>query len=298
MTTLKLAYIFQNEDAAFKFAYEGNLLYNGGECKNSPKCRGHYVLGRKNSTQSGLILRCPLCHNTTSIYYNSIFLRSKIPVSTTLHIIYCWAVQMNRELASHECDVSPDCITNYYQACRQACIHWLQVEGQPRIGGDGLTVQIDESVISKRKYNRGRVVKERWIFGGTCKETGERFCLSVPNRKAETLLPLIEDYVEPFSIIHSDCWKAYDKIGELDGCYTHQTVNHSEHFVDPITGAHTQGVERMWREVKRPCRRCEGIMTDDIDGYIAEYQWRYRCKVTMVNAFEEAIFLISGCPYY
>ena len=111
---------------------------------------GHYVLGKKSSTQSGLILRCPICRNTTnSIFYNSIFLRSKLSVSTTLHIIYCWAVQKNRGLAFHECKVSPDCITNY-QACRQACIHWLHVEGQPRIGGEGLTVQIDLDVSLRR----------------------------------------------------------------------------------------------------------------------------------------------------
>lgn len=73
MTTLRLAYIFQNEEAAFKFAYDGNLLYDGGECKNSPQCRGHYVLGKKNSTQSGIILRCPLCHNTTSIFITQFF---------------------------------------------------------------------------------------------------------------------------------------------------------------------------------------------------------------------------------
>lgn len=122
--------------------------------------------------------------------------------------------------------------------------------------------------------------------------------MSVPDRKAETLLPLIEDYIEPMSIIHSDCWKAYDRIDELDGCYVHQTVNHSQNFVDLSTGAHTQGVERMWREFKRPCRRCEGTMTEDIEGYIAGYQWRYRCNVHMNNAFEEAVHLISGCPYY
>lgn len=298
MTTLQLATIFLNEDAAFKFSYEGNLLFDGGQCKNAPQCKGYYIIGRKNTTHNGLILRCPYCRNTTSIFYNSIFLRSKLPVSTALHIIYAWSVQMNRDLASHECHVSPDTITNFYQSCRQACIHWLKVEGQPRIGGEGLTVQIDESVISKRKYNRGRLLKERWIFGGTCTETGERFCVSVPDRKAETLLPLIEDFIEPMSIIHSDCWKGYDRIDELDGCYVHQTVNHTQNFVDPSTGAHTQGVERMWREVKRPCRRCEGIMADDIEGYIAEYQWRYRCKICMNNAFEEAIHLISGCPYY
>ena len=115
----------------------------------------------------------------------------------------------------------------------------------------GHTIQIDISVIIKKKYNLLRVVKKRQIFGGTWKETGECFCLSVPNRKAKSLFPLIEDYVEPFRIIHSDCWKDYNKIDKLDGCYIHQTVNHNEYFV-----------ECLWREIKRQCRRCEGIVKE------------------------------------
>ena len=70
-----------------------------------------------------------------------------------------------------------------------------------------------------------------------------------------TLLQLIQKYVAPGSIIHSDCWKSYDAIDTLPEDYTHLTVNHSENFVDPKTGSNIQTVERMWKEVKRIKRR-------------------------------------------
>ena len=35
-----------------------------------------------------------------------------------------------------------------------------------RFGGPGKIIQIDESVVAKRKYNRGRMIKEKMIFGG------------------------------------------------------------------------------------------------------------------------------------
>lgn len=113
--------------------------------KNNPQSKCQCIIGRKKATQNGLIIQCPKCRNTTCIFYNSIFLWSKLPVSTTLHIIYAWSVQMNRNLV----------FTNFYQAC----IYWLKVEGQPRIGGEAITVNVDETVISKPKYNRGRLIK-------------------------------------------------------------------------------------------------------------------------------------------
>ena len=49
------------------------------------------------------------------------------------------------------------------------------------------------------------------------------------DRSEATLLKHIQDWIEPGTIIVSDCWKAYvnlDKYG-----YTHKTVNHSVEFV-------------------------------------------------------------------
>jgi hypothetical protein len=52
----------------------------------------------------------------------------------------------------------------------------------------------------------------------------------------------------PGSIIISDMWRAYDLI---PADYQHLTVNHSLHFVDPDTGAHTNTIEATWNAIKR-----------------------------------------------
>ena len=39
------------------------------------------------------------------------------------------------------------------------------------------------------------------------------------------------------SVIYSDEWRAYSGIPAIVGKnYTHHTVNHSQNFVDPVTG--------------------------------------------------------------
>jgi hypothetical protein len=48
--------------------------------------------------------------------------------------------------------------------------------------------------------------------------------------------------------IHSDEWRAYNRI-KYEG-FDHYTVNHTENFVNPDTGRHTQLIEFMWNVAK------------------------------------------------
>ena len=55
-------------------------------------------------------------------------------------------------------------------------------------------------------------------------------------------------HVDPRTTIISDCWRAYQCL-ENEG-FKHLTVNHTYNFVDPETGAHTNIIERKWRDLK------------------------------------------------
>ena len=93
------------------------------------------------------------------------------------------------------------------------------------IGGEGIEVQIDESKFAKRKYHQGhRAGYSSWVFGGINKNKNW-FAILVQNRKEETLLPLINQYIAPGSHIKLDLWKSYGNIKH--NVYRHNTVNHS-----------------------------------------------------------------------
>jgi len=82
-------------------------------------------------------------------------------------------------------------------------------EHLPPIGGPGINVQIDETVVGKTKYNRGEQRTQNWYFGGieqrkvTDKdgnesfEVGLAFAHYVDNRQKATLLPIIRMRIVP-----------------------------------------------------------------------------------------------------
>lgn len=142
-----------------------------------------------------------------------------------------------------------------------------------KIGGPGVVVEI-ETVITKRKYNRGALrAEEQWYFGGVERGSNRCFICPVERRDAATLLPIIQKFIEPGTVIISDKWAAYNRIDQLPEMYEHYTVNHSENFVDPSTGAHTQTIEGTWSHFKRRHKEDMGTSRSHFLSYIYLFSW-------------------------
>jgi transposase-like protein len=142
-----------------------------------------------------------------------------------------------------------------------------------RLGGPGKVVEIDEAKFGTRKYNRGRRVKGNWVLGGVERGTNKTFLIPVKDRKEQTLARLIKRWVVPGTTIITDCWKAYNRLNSYR--YNHLTVNHSETYVDTVTGAHTNTVERAWRDVRSGVPKY-GVRSKHFAGYLAEYLFKRR----------------------
>jgi transposase-like protein len=168
---------------------------------------------------------------------------------------------------------------------RELVVNTLEEDSQ-MIGGRDIIVEVDESLFGKRKYNRGRIVNGVWVFGGI-ERTNEKRCFMkvVENRSAETLHELISRHIAPGSIVHTDLWRGYIGIEELN--VIHRTVNHSRNFVDPITGVHTNTIEGLWNGVKTqiPARN----RNKKIANHLSEFIWRKKNHDNLWNAFLNAL---------
>ena len=270
--------IFSNEIEAVKFCFNHNLIDQNRICGNHEK-PAQMFLSSNSNFKCSLCYQCPLCNKKESIFKNSIFTRSKLPIGVILKIIYYWVYEYSCSSTMKECNLSDHTVTNFFQTLQDMCEDFNNNFFTDKIGGPNMNVQIDETLMSKRKYNKGRLLSDVWIFGGICQETNEVFATIVKDRSQNTLMPLIHKYIKEFSIIHSDNWKSYIHINELPTIYQHYTVVHNENFVDPITGSNTQKCERMWRELKKIKKRYEGIPRHRINSHLQEFIFRHNTNL-------------------
>ena len=223
-----------------------------------------------------------------------------MPLNKALFIIYCWSQKYSISQTVYEVQVSEKVVISYFESLRDAAYDWSELH-HTKIGGYGKTVEIDETQFSKRKNQQGRILpgSDIWVFGGICRETKKVFAIRVDDRTSRTLIPLINTIILPGTKIISDGWSAYTPLrnGPLPARYTHQIVNHSQNFVDPITGAHTQGVERMWRDLKEVKKRYNGVRREEIDTHIGEFLWRKNNRVEKHNAFRKTLELLAETIY-
>ena len=116
----------------------------------------------------------------------------------------------------------------------------------------------------------------------------------VQTRDAHTLLPIIRAHTAPGTIIHSDQWRAYNNVSSLPAVTAHGVVNHSLHFVDPVTGVHTQTVESYWNRDKTKLKRMKGCDGNQLPSYLDEFMWRERYGTTADQAVQSLMTDIAA----
>lgn len=245
-------------------------------------------------------------------------LNSGLTLAQILEITFFWCLQIPQQTARLLTGRGDHTLCDWYNLCRDVPVAMFAKRG--KMGGEGRVIQIDECLLrGKRKFNRGRYlgrdepaleleedeieeediftprnygtrIEGPWVFGMCEKQQDgvlEARYFVVNRRDRETLLPIILNDVEKKSILHSDEWRAYRTLDQHG--YTHKTVNHSEFFVDPESGAHTQRIETLWAPLKHKIvRSMRGTSPELLPSYLAEAWWRLRHRQDdLFNVFLE-----------
>lgn len=108
-----------------------------------------------------------------------------------------------------------------------------------------------------QKRGRGAAGKVK-VFGMVERGTGRVVPVIVPDVKARTLHPLIEQHVDKEKTdLMTDDFKSYQSLEKAG--WNHFPVNHAAgEWKEAYTGAHTNTIESVWRQFKRHLARFNG----------------------------------------
>jgi len=178
---------------------------------------------------------------------------------------------------------------DWLRYCRDLCVFYFESD-TTIIGGENTIVEIDETLAVKRKYNRGRMLVDGWLFGGIERRNDgifKCFMKMVYNRSEEHLTSIIREHVLPGTHIVTDGWAAYRNLSSMG--YFHSVVIHEENFVSPTDRAiHTQTIESTCSSLKRFIRARGTHKGNFYLEYICEYLFR-RKNMDVFNALLDVI---------
>lgn len=215
----------QNKEMLIHWLMDEGLISNKHFC---PMCGEEMNLRRCEDRSDGLKWECKRQENgkrhkaEISIRKGSWVEKRRMTLEEILKLTYWWCQDLDQAQIKHELGLVEGTGVDWDSFCSEVCKITLLENGE-KLGGVGKIVQFDESKFGKRKYHLDHHVEGQWIFGGIEENSRKCFLVAVEKRDEATLLPIIQKWIAPGTIIVSDCWKAYCNL-ENHG-YEHGTVN-------------------------------------------------------------------------
>ncbi len=77
-------------------------------------------------------------------------------------------------------------------------------------------------------------------------------------------------------------WKLYHELSRSLR-YDYGAVDHSRHFVDPISGVHTQAIESDWNRINYKFKQLKDVRREHLNEYLGEFMWKSRNKYIILN---------------
>lgn len=267
-----------------------NKLVKWGALHSSIKCPSCGNSMNLVLTEKKRVFRCSkyACdHRQLSYRVGSVFFGSTLQTRQIMGLARCWLKGETHGMAVLSSGLNSKTVSTWYAAFREL-VSCDKVNWSEPIGGPGVVVQIDETLLGRRKNNRGHFVEGAWIMVGIERTESRRaFCTVVEKRDAETIRSVVRTNVRENSIVHTDEWRGY--IGLDVACnVVHSTVNHSRYFRDPVTGVCTNAVEGLNGALKRSIPQ-QFRNNRYAPQYIDQFIWKRKYAGSLCIAFIELL---------
>lgn len=269
---------FHNEEAAFTHV-EALLWPNGPSCPHCGATDEH--VGRLTGKTSRIGLRkCYACRGTFTVRMGTIFEDSHLALHLWLQVIHLMCAS-KKGLATRQIQRMLQCSMKTAWFLSHRIREAMKDDTLGPLGGEGQTVEADETFIGGKEKNRHRSKRATSRLGGSWgKETvlslverdGRVRSMHVASVTAANLRPVLVAQIDGASVLCTDDAGQYRHMGRD---FRHEVVNHSaeEYVRGPF---HTNSVEGFFSILKRGITGCYFHVSEaHLHRYLAEFDFRH-----------------------
>lgn len=284
---------YKNNEASLEFFQAHGVLPRkltcpkcGNKCRlrndrHIFRCYHTYCLPKTKKRRS--------CGYSVSLLKGSFLDNSHIEMWKALSFIHFFLDKhFTHSAAQENLVISSRTSIDWARFCGEVCENWLQY--QDPIGGEGVIVEIGETLAYTPKKEKACVLSQVWLFGGIERVSKKWFLLPISDDvnvhqetlNKETLVPLIKKFIRPGTTICCDSFNAYNSLNEefSDWC-----KNHNVNFLNPKRKNNdTQNVNRLWIDLKEYVNK-RGIRPWHLQQYIARYIFLKHYKDNALHHF-------------
>jgi transposase-like protein len=292
MSVLSKPY-FHDEAAAFAHV-EALLWADGRACPHCGVVDNSYPLkgvrskaSKKNPTgveRNGLY-KCGACRKQFTVRIGTIFEESHLPLHLWLQAIHLMC-SSKKGISAHQLHRILECTykTAWFLEHRIRESMRLKEEDQGALGGNGKTVEMDETYVGGKESNKpiykrkNKGAQGKAAVFSMVERNGQVRSMHLAKVTAATLRPIMLAHVDGKSVIMTDDAGVYRKVG---GDFAHEVVNHS--MDEYVRGdAHTNTIESYFSIVKRGIvGTFHHVSQQHLHRYLAEFDFRYNNRIAL-----------------
>ena len=263
-----------------------------------PKCGKHHC----KMSNSGRY-HCTECNHNFSCTVGTIFENSKLSLRKWFFAIYM--ITSNKKGVS-SCQLARD--LDITQKTAWHILHKIRsVFSQNDSNALTGTVECDEMYLGgaednkhknkKTKGTQGRSTKTKKPIFGMIQRSGKLVAMAVKDTKAETLMPIIKQFVAENTVVYTDELKSYNRLSKEN--YSHGVVHHNENefVVDDI---YTNTIECFWSHFKKMVfGTYHFVSKKHLQRYIDEEVYRWNTRLMSESARFKDVFSksLTRCDY-
>lgn len=281
--------IISNEELLVAYLLQIKFIPMTHPC---PKCKSNMQIAYIRLF--GYTYFCFLCCAKKSLKNLTCFRGSHLNLQKSLWLVFLWVLEVRNADIARLLETSQCFISAISRRIRQVVGEDFKKD-LPLFSG---VVEVAEFDFIKRKIEIGKSKKsQKWVLVMVERKTGKKYVEYIPERSRRVIIPIIQKFCQPGTIIITQKWAGYGRLEDLGYC--HYTYDKKQGFCDKDNkNIHISTLRPTfsWLRIKI---KMKNRTLSHLQEHIFEWLWRKKNSISElwqssdIPQFEMVLMLIS-----